>query len=130
MPALDPEYVHFNMRASGVQLLPNGKHLIKFENSMAVEADVVIGCDGIKSTMRPYIAGSHLHKQLASANTVTYRAMISIAALEAAGVKTDLKRPLLWVGPDQVRLFPSCYSPLPSHAHFDTAHRHLPNQRQ
>lgn len=101
MPAMDPHYVHFNMRATAVRLLPNGKHSVTFEDATVVEADIVVGCDGIKSATRPFVAGAHPHKHMASANTVTYRGMISIAALEAAGVKTDLKRPLLWVGTDK-----------------------------
>lgn len=101
IPTIDPKYTHFNMRASGVAVLPSGKHVVTFEDGTAVEADLVIGSDGIKSTMRPYVAGQHEHRHLASANTATYRALVSIEALQKAGVKTDLKRPLLWCGLDK-----------------------------
>jgi salicylate hydroxylase len=128
MPALEQQYVHFNMRATGVNTRPNGKHVVTFENSTTVEADIVVGCDGIKSTMRPYVAGTHQHRHLASANTVTYRGMVSIAALEADGVKTDLKRPLLWVGIDKV-LPPICLQvPRLTYAH--VALRIISNQSQ
>lgn len=106
IPTIDPQYTHFNMRATGVSLLPNGKQTVTFEDGSAVEADLVIGSDGIKSTVRPYVAGEHEHKHLASANTATYRALISIEALKKEGVKTDLTRPLLWVGSDRVSHFP------------------------
>jgi salicylate hydroxylase len=99
------------MRAIGVALLPSGKHVVSFEDGSAVEADLVIGSDGIKSTIRSYVAGQHEHKQLASVNTATYRALVSISALKKDGVKTDLTRPLLWVGSDRVSL-PSRSRPL------------------
>ncbi|EAU92298.1 salicylate hydroxylase [Coprinopsis cinerea okayama7 len=101
IPTIDPQYTHFNMRAIGVALLPSGKHVVSFEDGSAVEADLVIGSDGIKSTIRSYVAGQHEHKQLASVNTATYRALVSISALKKDGVKTDLTRPLLWVGSDR-----------------------------
>ncbi|TFK26694.1 salicylate hydroxylase [Coprinopsis marcescibilis] len=100
IPTIDPQYTHFNMRCTSVSLLPSGKQVVTFEDGTAVEADLVVGSDGIKSTIRPYVAGKSEHKQLASANTATYRALVSISELKKAGVKTDLTRPLLWCGSD------------------------------
>ncbi|KAH9920248.1 FAD/NAD-P-binding domain-containing protein [Epithele typhae] len=79
--ALDASSAHFNKRATAVTESPtNPKRLvIHFQDGTTHEADVVLGADGIKSTVRPYVLG-HKDDRVKFANT----------KLKAAGFKYDI----------------------------------------
>jgi len=96
--AIDPKYTHFNKRAVSVSRTAFGQHLVSFQDGTSVEADLVIGADGIKSATREYVAGPHEHKHLSFVGTSAYRGFVSIDALKRDGVKTDLTRSTLWIG--------------------------------
>jgi salicylate hydroxylase len=98
---LDPALVHFNARCVSVSTTASGSHVLHFAGGDIYEADLVIGADGITSTVRNFV--SEDYKGLAYSNTVAYRAVVPAETLEMAGVKTDLKiQPLCWVGLDRV----------------------------
>ncbi|KAF6754328.1 salicylate hydroxylase [Ephemerocybe angulata] len=98
VPKIDAKYTHFDKRAIQVSRTPSGRHVVTFHDNTSVEADLVIGADGIKSITREFVAGPHPHNHLAYVNTDTYRGMVSISALKKDGVKTDLTKPLIWAG--------------------------------
>lgn len=102
VPTIDAKYTHFDKRAVSVSTTPSGKHVVMFHDNTSVEADLVIGADGIKSTTREFVAGPHVHKHLGYVNTNTYRGLVSISALKKDGVKTDLTKPLVWMGMKKV----------------------------
>ena len=102
VPTIDAKYTHFDKRAVSVSTAPSGKHVVKFHDDTSVEADLIIGADGIKSTTREFVAGPHPDKRLKYVNTNTYRGLVSISALKRDGVKTDLTKPLVWMGMKKV----------------------------
>lgn len=102
VPTIDAKYTHFDKRAVSVSTTPSGKHVVMFHDNTSVEADLIIGADGIKSTTREFVAGPHIHKHLGYVNTNTYRGLVSISALKKDGVKTDLTKPLVWMGMKKV----------------------------
>lgn len=104
VPIIDAKYTHFDKRAVSVSTTPSGKHVVKFHDNTSVEADLIIGADGIKSTTREFVAGPHPDKHLRYVNTSTYRGLVSISALKKDGVKTDLTKPLLWMGMKKVSI--------------------------
>lgn len=98
VPTIDAKYTHFDKRAIGVSTTPSGKHVVTFHDNTSVEADLIIGADGIKSVTREFVAGPHPDRHLQYVNTDTYRGVVSISQLKKDGVKTDLTRPLIWMG--------------------------------
>jgi len=83
--------VEFKKRCVDVSPSPQNpsRYLISFSDGSTHEADVVIGADGIKSTVRSYISGIPSNESVAFSNTYGYRAMISYEEAKAAGLKTD-----------------------------------------
>ena len=86
VPTIDPKRTHFDKRAIFISTLPSGRHIVTFHDNTSVEADIVIGADGIKSITREFVAGPHPHKHLSYVNTNTYRGMVSISSLKKDGV--------------------------------------------
>ncbi|KAI9056981.1 FAD/NAD-P-binding domain-containing protein [Trametes sanguinea] len=88
---VDPSISQFNKRCVSVSESPtNPKRVqLSFSDGTTHEADVVLGADGIKSSVRKYVLGG-VDDRLAYGNTIAYRALISYAKLKAAGFKTDL----------------------------------------
>ncbi|KAG6811861.1 hypothetical protein H0H92_005532 [Tricholoma furcatifolium] len=81
--------------------MPSGAHLLHFADGSTHEADLVIGADGIKSTVREFVTGSR-RSYVAYSNSVAYRALIPAETLRNAGIKTNLtEKPLCWIGKDQ-----------------------------
>ncbi|KNZ81830.1 Salicylate hydroxylase [Termitomyces sp. J132] len=96
---LDPRLVHMEKRCISVSALSSGSHVIHFADGSTYEADLVIGADGIKSVIREFVTGRPT--SLVYSNSIAYRSVVSPEALK--GVKTDMMRPLCWIGKDKVR---------------------------
>ncbi len=103
-PLLDPGVTQFNKRAASIEPVASGRQRLNFADGTTYEADRIIGADGIKSMVRATVVDQGI-SPLGFANTHAYRGLVSIAALKAAGLKTDVKRPHNWVGMGQVSRF-------------------------
>ncbi|KAG6862527.1 hypothetical protein C0995_000075 [Termitomyces sp. Mi166 len=90
-------------RCVSVSTLSSGSHVLHFADGSTYEADLVIGADGIRSVIREFVPGRPT--SLVYSNTVAYRSVISPEALKA--VKTDMLRPLCWIGKDKVSVVKS-----------------------
>ncbi|KAG5342255.1 hypothetical protein C0989_004099 [Termitomyces sp. Mn162] len=84
-------------RCISVSALSSGSHVLHFADGSTYEADLVIGADGIKSVIREFVTGRPT--SLVYSNSVAYRSVVSPEALK--GVKTDMMRPLCWIGKDK-----------------------------
>ncbi|KAI0652410.1 FAD/NAD-P-binding domain-containing protein [Trametes meyenii] len=100
---VDPRATHFNKRCVGLAVAPANPHrvTVRFADGSTHEADVVLGADGIRSSVRDFVVGG-VGRRAAFSNTVAYRGLITRAALTAAGFKTDVAvSPACFVGPDK-----------------------------
>ncbi|KAH0587003.1 hypothetical protein H2248_005822 [Termitomyces sp. 'cryptogamus'] len=94
---LDPCLVHMEQRCISVSTSSSGTHVLHFADGSTYEADLVVGADGIKSTLREFVSGQRTSPTYS--NSVAYRSVLSPDALKA--VKTDIMRPLCWIGNDK-----------------------------
>ncbi|KAG6869893.1 hypothetical protein C0992_001655, partial [Termitomyces sp. T32_za158] len=94
---LEPGLVHMEKRCISLSTLPSGSYVLDFADGSAYEADLVIGADGIKSLIREYVVGGPT--SLAYSNSVAYRSVVPSEAFKT--VKTDILRPLCWIGKDK-----------------------------
>ncbi|KAJ3489228.1 hypothetical protein NLI96_g2278 [Meripilus lineatus] len=79
------------------------RYILHFQDGTTSEADVVIGADGIKSTIRRVVAGDAAPAHLSFSNVVAYRGLVPMEEIENAGITTDItSRPLLFIGKDKV----------------------------
>ncbi|KNZ77713.1 Salicylate hydroxylase [Termitomyces sp. J132] len=97
VPMLDPCLVHMEQRCISVSTSSSGTHVLHFADGSTYEADLVVGADGIKSTLREFVSGQRTSPTYS--NSVAYRSVLSPDALKA--VKTDIMRPLCWIGNDK-----------------------------
>ena len=58
LAALVPrDIAHFGKRLTSLEELPSGRIKLFFDDKTTAEADAVIGCDGVKSKVRPIVLG-------------------------------------------------------------------------
>ncbi|KAI0334384.1 FAD/NAD-P-binding domain-containing protein [Cubamyces sp. BRFM 1775] len=112
---VDPGSTHFRKRCIAISEAHDGddddtpasanprRLIVHFADGSTHEADVVLGADGIQSTVRNYVLdGGEAGSRIAFGNTMAYRGLIPRAALEAAGFKTDVKDvPACFMGPSK-----------------------------
>ncbi|KAI0800722.1 salicylate hydroxylase [Fomes fomentarius] len=106
---VDPQRTHLNKRCTSITQSPADpdRVIIGFLDGSTHETDVVLGADGIKSTVRDLVLnpdGADLGtaKRIAAAfsNSKNYRGMVPYSAIKAAGFKTKLSdRPVCFFGP-------------------------------
>lgn len=102
MPLVDPNAVCFLKRLTSLTSLNSEQYRLHFSDGTTYDADVVIGADGIKSTVRNAVVGPD-EGLLAFSNRYIYRDRVSIEALKALGVKGDVySRLQAWVGNGKV----------------------------
>ncbi|KAI0077463.1 FAD/NAD-P-binding domain-containing protein [Panus rudis PR-1116 ss-1] len=95
---VDPATVHFSKRATSASVSPNGRPVVHFQDGTSVETDVLIGTDGIRSKVRPYVTGTE-ESPVKFSNATSYRGLVASETLKAAGVKLDVeKRPQILIG--------------------------------
>ncbi|VDB94406.1 unnamed protein product [Peniophora sp. CBMAI 1063] len=97
---------HFNKRCVGIEsgATAADRVLLRFSDGSTHEADVVLGADGIKSTVRMKVFGAK-GDRLVDTGTRAYRGLIPAQRLRDAGIKDEMLRPWPrgWLGKDQVR---------------------------
>ncbi|KIJ65067.1 hypothetical protein HYDPIDRAFT_152978 [Hydnomerulius pinastri MD-312] len=99
---VDPAITHFNKRCTSVSL--NGSRpVVHFRDGTTFEADIVLGADGIRSTVRQAVTGDPVGtKRVVFTRTVAYRALLPYEDIKRAGVTWDLTdRPFCVVGVDK-----------------------------
>jgi salicylate hydroxylase len=78
---------------------PGGKAVVHFEDGSQYQADVIVGCDGIRSVVRDAVAqGSSTTRYM---NTVAYRGLFPISNLKTFR-PNELECPRLYAGIDKV----------------------------
>lgn len=81
------EIARFNKHLESVDESENGRLVMRFSDGSAEEADVVIGCDGIKSRVRGLIVGEgHASAAPSFTHKYAYRGLVPMEkAIEAIG---------------------------------------------
>ncbi|KAI1623077.1 salicylate hydroxylase [Exophiala viscosa] len=84
---LPTEIARFGKRLKNIEQNDSGRLVMQFEDGTTAEADGVIGCDGIKSTVRQIIVGSdHPSAHPVYTYKYAYRALATMEqAIEAVG---------------------------------------------
>ena len=90
---LPKDIVHTGHRATGFEE-SGGKARVKFANGATVEADVVVGCDGIHSEMRPYVFPP---SKPVFHGTISYRGLVPLERIP----DWPMDRWLMWAGPSK-----------------------------
>jgi len=89
---------HFKKKCIGVKEDHNGV-TVTFADGTQHTADVVIGCDGIRSTVRTAVLGKQVEAKFM--RTVAYRGLIPVENLVEAMGSLILVKPYCIVGPDR-----------------------------
>lgn len=98
MPLIDSNIVSFMKRLTSITSLESDQYRLNFSDGTTYDADVVVGADGIKSTVRNAVVGPD-EGRLAFSNRYIYRDRVSIAELKALGVQGDVYTRLqAWLG--------------------------------
>lgn len=96
---IDPKHVSFLKRLTAITSLESGQYRLTFSDNSTYDADVVIGADGIKSTVRNAVLGRPDEDRVAFSNRYIYRDRISIETLKGLGVEGDVfTRLQAWAG--------------------------------
>jgi len=97
---LPPNVAHFNKRCTSVQPAPSPgeKGTIHFADGTDYRADIIVGCDGIKSTVRDAVSMNKSKPMYM--NTVAYRGLIPISELKCFDPQ-DLECPRMYAGLDK-----------------------------
>lgn len=85
---------------------------LSFADGSTAEADVVLGADGIKSSVRNYVLDEDSEtgkkegfRNAIFSNTICYRGLVPIERLKGLlQVEPTFKRPVCWVGLNKVSL--------------------------
>ena len=130
MKHIDMSRVHLNKRCVGVSPSPGKPSLqvIAFADGSRYEAHVVVGADGIKSTVRGIITNRSMDAQIAWSNTTTYRGLVEVQDTKANGVKVDLAAGFwCFMGPGKVIY---TFSNSLTRSQNFIAHSYVPSQRR
>lgn len=123
---IDPAITHFNKRCTLIS--HNGpRQVIHFKDGTIFEADVVLGADGIKSTVRQAVSGDPKGtNRVVFTRTVAYRALLLWEDVKRAGVTMKLtERSHCFAGVDKVNGPKDSQVPLTNYV----AHHHISDQR-
>ncbi|KAK2067806.1 hypothetical protein P8C59_001513 [Phyllachora maydis] len=81
----EEDLVRFNKQLVGLRDRPGEKVVLRFGDGTTAEADVVLGCDGVHSTMRRELLGhDHPAAQAHYAHKTVYRALVPLPGAMAA----------------------------------------------
>lgn len=104
---IKPGITHFGKRCASVVSPPDGgRAVVHFTDGTNVDADVVIGADGIKSTVRQAtLPENDQSDHVSFSGTVAYRGLVPTAVARAAGVTSEFPMGMnCFIGKDKVRL--------------------------
>ncbi|WYZ38369.1 hypothetical protein EsH8_III_000283 [Colletotrichum jinshuiense] len=94
-----PETLKLNKELDAIEDRgPDEKLLLRFRDGTTAEADVVIGCDGIKSRVRRVVVGDALAAHPHYSHQVSYRALLDMGQAVAA-VGDIVRGQLMYMGP-------------------------------
>jgi salicylate hydroxylase len=100
---LPEDIAHFGKRFQSLEKGSDGRWQIKFEDGSSATADAVIGCDGIKSSVRKWMYGAdHPCSAPTYTHKYAYRALVPMKeAIDAIGEEKAMNaclhvRPSLW----------------------------------
>ncbi|KAA1472118.1 FAD/NAD(P)-binding domain-containing protein [Dentipellis sp. KUC8613] len=100
--SIDPALTstHFNKRCTSIteSSAAQSTATLHFSDGSTHETDVVIGADGVKSTVRNFVAGEEASKSLVFTNGIAYRGLVSMEKVEEAGVKIEEDVYAVWMG--------------------------------
>ncbi|KAH9835875.1 uncharacterized protein C8Q71DRAFT_797371 [Rhodofomes roseus] len=100
---LPPSTTHFHKRCTSVEpsTTKTGRSVLNFADGTSFEADVVIGADGIKSSVRSMVADNAKSLPVFS-NTICFRGLIPMKEARAAGFTIEFHgRPLCFGSKDR-----------------------------
>lgn len=107
MELIDPSVTHFNKRCVAITQHDDsglGPSIIHFADGTTFEAEVVLGADGIRSTVRRTVTEQHDITRVVFTRSFAYRALLPLEEVLRAGVQIDFsKRPHNLVGVNKVR---------------------------
>lgn len=120
---LDPDIILLNKRCTSVEIFESHS-VVHFADGSSYSADLVLGADGIKSTVRNVVTGDQQPRTVFM-NTVAYRGLVHTDDLVKDGVQLDYtERPVCFVGMDKVRN--TCT--MKQYLIFLVAHHHVPHK--
>ncbi|KAF6804792.1 salicylate 1-monooxygenase SalA [Colletotrichum sojae] len=94
-----PEALKLNKELDNIEDRdPDEKHLLRSRDGTTAEADVVIGCDGIKSRVRRVVIGDAPAAHPQYSHQVSYRALLDMGQAVAA-VGDIVRDQLMYMGP-------------------------------
>ncbi|KAL0951681.1 hypothetical protein HGRIS_008360 [Hohenbuehelia grisea] len=95
---IDRKVAHLNKRFVSVEESTSKRLILHFSDGTTHEADIIVGADGIKSTVRDFVTEEG-EKPLKFSRTFAYRGLIPTDVARRAGVQSDLTlRPHCFVG--------------------------------
>ena len=105
MDVFDPARAHLSKRCTSISPSPADPAQLRvhFADGTVHDADVVLGADGIRSTVRDYVLGAK-EDRVQFSNTFAYRGLVPAAQLREAGCRIDAsEHPACICGPSKVR---------------------------
>ena len=112
MEVFDPAHAHFNKRCTSISSSPvdPARLRVNFLDGTSHDADVVLGADGIRSTVRDYVLGTK-ENRVQFSNTFAYCGLVPAVHLREAGCRIDAsEHPACICGPSKVRILSICLS--------------------
>lgn len=107
---IDPSVAHFNKRCVTITRHDDsgpGASIIHFADGTTFEAEIVLGADGMRSTVRRIVTGQHDIARVVFTRSVAYRALLPLEEILQASVQIDFsKRRHNIVGVNKVRISP------------------------
>jgi len=105
LPLIGLKNTQLNKRCTRIATTDTGRQLIYFSDGTTFEADLVIGADGVKSTVRKAILGDRAdHKVLRALSLYCYRGLVPIESLKSECFDLEVQtEALVWIGLGKVR---------------------------
>ena len=107
LPADAGSYVTFGKRLTDLVEEADGSVILKFEDDTTATADTVIGCDGVKSRVRPILLDGHDNIEPTFTGKYAYRGLVPMnEAVSALGKRRAQNAHFYWGYDGHVLTFP------------------------